>query len=770
MNVLGPVSRTPSILLCLSHLRWSHVFQRPQHLMTLATASYRVIFFEEPVYGDAVASLATSVTAEGVMIATPSLPHGLDEVAIDHVQRRLLDELLAEQQAQLAVCWFYTPMALGFAAHLRPACTVFDSMDELSAFDGASPRLKFLERRLLKQADLVFTGGRSLFKAKRELHDDVHLFPSSVDAGHFKAARTPGNAEPADQAKIPGPRVGFFGVVDERMDLGLVEGLADAKPDWHFVMLGPVAKIDPAELPRRPNLHWLGQKSYHELPAYLAHWHAGIMPFALNEATRFISPTKTPEFLAAGLPVVSTGVPDVVADWGPGGLVEIADGVAAFAAALDRVLDGSRQSWLDDVDLRLASMSWTATWSGMHALVTAAFAPAQALAAPSRAPMARYDWLIVGAGFAGSVLAERLASERGDRVLVIDKRDHIAGNAYDHLDDAGVLVHRYGPHIFHTNSQQVVDHLSRFTAWRPYEHRVLGQVDGQLVPIPINLDTVNQLYGLSLTSEELDGWFAARAESVAEIKTSEDVIVSRIGRELYEKFFQGYTRKQWGLDPSELDRSVTARVPVRTNRDDRYFTDCFQAMPRDGYTAMFATMLDHPNIDVMLGVEYGALPPSIHYDRLIWTGQVDEYFGFRFGKLPYRSLRFRHENLPVAQFQSVGTVNHPQDQAYTRVSEYKHMTGQVHPTTSITYEYPTGDGDPYYPVPRPENQALYKRYETLADATPDTVFVGRLATYRYLNMDQVVGQALATFRRIEQTMPRLGGPASRVGLAGVGPS
>ena len=364
-----------------------------------------------------------------------------------------------------------------------------------------------------------------------------------------------------------------------------------------------------------------------------------------------------------------------------------------------------------------------------------------------------FDWLVVGAGFAGAVLAERLASQRGERVLVIDRRDHVAGNAYDHLDAAGVLVHRYGPHIFHTNAEPVFAHLSRFTAWRPYEHRVLGSVDGQLVPIPINLDTVNRLYGLDLGPEELERWFAARAEPVACVRTSEDVIVSRIGRELYEKFFQGYTRKQWGLDPSELDRAVTARLPVRTDRDDRYFTDRFQAMPRDGYTRMFERMLDHPGITVRLGTDYGDLGPATRFRRLVWTGPVDEFFGFRFGKLPYRSLRFRHETLAQERFQSVGTVNYPQDRDYTRVSEYKHMTGQVHPCTSITYEYPADAGDPYYPVPRPDNQALYRRYEALADATPDTWFVGRLATYRYLNMDQVVGQALATFRRIEEQVP-----------------
>lgn len=372
----------------------------------------------------------------------------------------------------------------------------------------------------------------------------------------------------------------------------------------------------------------------------------------------------------------------------------------------------------------------------------------------SRKARQRYDWLVVGAGFAGAVLAERLASVRGDTVLVVDRRPHVAGNAYDHLDEAGVLIHRYGPHIFHTNSQAVFDHLSRFTRWRPYEHRVLGVVDGKRVPIPINLDTVNALYGLNLTSDELEAWFAARAEPVAEVRTSEDVIVGRVGRELYEKFFQGYTRKQWALDPSELDKAVTARVPVRTNRDDRYFTDTHQSMPLDGYTAMFQRMLDHPNITVMLGTDYTELGADIDARRLIWTGPVDEFFGHRYGKLPYRSLRFRHESLDQEWFQPVGTVNFPQTEDYTRISEYKHLTGQEHPRTSITYEYPTAEGDPYYPVPRPENQALYKRYEALADATPDTWFVGRLATYRYMNMDQVVGQALATFGRIDQVIPR----------------
>jgi UDP-galactopyranose mutase len=364
-----------------------------------------------------------------------------------------------------------------------------------------------------------------------------------------------------------------------------------------------------------------------------------------------------------------------------------------------------------------------------------------------------YDWLIVGAGFAGSVLAERLANERGDKVLVIDRRNHIGGNAYDRHDDAGVLIHQYGPHIFHTNSKSIFDYLSGFTAWRPYEHRVLGRVDDKLVPIPINLDTVNTLYDLNLTSDELEGWFAERAEQVPEIRTSEDVVVSKVGRELYEKFFRGYTRKQWGMDPSELDKSVTARVPTRTNRDDRYFTDEFQFMPAQGYTRMFENMLKSPNIHVMTQTDYRDIKAVIPHRRTIFTGPIDEYFGFRFGKLPYRSLRFRHETLDQEQYQTVGTVNYPMSEDYTRISEYKHLTGQVHPKTSITFEYPSAEGDPYYPIPRPENAELFKKYERLALATPDVWFVGRLATYRYYNMDQVVGQALATFRRISDALP-----------------
>ena len=372
--------------------------------------------------------------------------------------------------------------------------------------------------------------------------------------------------------------------------------------------------------------------------------------------------------------------------------------------------------------------------------------------APFKAERRRYDYLIVGAGFAGSVLAERLASQHGARVLLIDRRPHIGGNAYDEPNEAGILYHRYGPHIFHTNSEQVVEYLSQFTEWRPYEHRVLAYVREKLVPIPINRTTLNELFGLDLkTDDEAAEYLASRAEPVADIKTSEDVVINAVGRELYELFFRGYTRKQWDLDPSELDKQVTARIPTRTNTDDRYFTDAFQAMPRDGYTAMFNRILDHPLIEVRTGVDFRDVRDDVDYDHLIYTGPVDEYFDYRFGKLPYRSLKFDHQTLDQEQFQRTGTVNYPsQDVPFTRISEYKHLTGQKAPVTTITYEYPSADGDPYYPIPRPENQELFKKYEALADATDNVTFVGRLATYRYYNMDQIVGQALATFRRMDE--------------------
>ena len=741
-------------LVCFSHLRWDFVYQRPQHLLGRAARARRVFFLEEPTYGDdgpwapleeGQPRLDLSTRPEGVVVGVPRLPDGIDAREGESMQRMLVDELFVEHEIEDYVVWFYTPMAIGFARHLKPLATVYDCMDELSGFTGAPPELTVREDELFEHADLVFTGGQSLFEVKRARHSSVHLFPSSVDAEHFAQARSP-LPEPVDQATIPGPRLGFFGVIDERMDFGLLGAVARARPDWQIVVVGPaVPKFDPNDLPREENIHYLGGKEYAELPSYLAGWDVALLPFARNDATRFISPTKTPEYLAAGKPVVSTSIRDVVRPYGESSLVHIADSPDDFVSAVEAALAEPREERLRRVDEVLADMSWDRTWERMSHLIGEAVARPRA---GLRRPLRRFDWLVVGAGFAGSVLAERLAAGAGRDVLVVDRRGHVGGNAYDHFDDAGVLVHRYGPHIFHTNSARVFEYLSRFTAWRPYEHRVRACVDGKLLPMPINLDTVNELYGLDLSSEELVDFLAARAEPVERVRTSEDVVVGAVGRHLYETFFRGYTRKQWGLDPSDLDASVTARVPTRTNRDDRYFTDAFQAMPLHGYTRMFERMLDHPRIKVLLNTDVREIERLVPYGRMAYTGPVDEFFDLCYGRLPYRSLEFRHETHDEPRFQAAPVVNYPNDHEYTRVTEFKYLTGQEHPKTSVVYEYPQDEGDPYYPVPNRDNATLYKQYKELADGTPEVEFLGRLATYKYYNMDQVVAQALAVFDRL----------------------
>ena len=754
-SVPAPSGDAPPPLICFSHLRWDFVTQRPQHLMKRFAAERRVFFWEEPIGCDHPRPYLEyhPFPEDGVIALRPRVPHWWDRSATEAALRDLLDMLIATAVPVDPVLWFYTPMMLGFAGHVRAETIVYDCMDELAAFAFADPLLVEREAELIRKADVMFTGGYSLYEAKRDRHDDIHPFPSAVDVDHFAAARG-AVAEPEDQARIAGPKLGFYGVIDERIDLALIAALAAARPDWQIVMIGPVVKIDPATLPKAANIHWLGGRGYDELPAYLSGWSVALMPFAINAATRFISPTKTPEYLAAGRSVVSTPITDVVRHYGAIHGVAIADDAAGFVAAIEAALalapDGA---WRDEADRLLVATSWDRTFAGMKQAMAPA-PPVLPMAAPAIHPAGRrrhYDALVVGAGFAGSVLAERLAAGSDKRVLVIDRRPHIAGNAYDHHDAAGIMVHRYGPHIFHTNSDDIFAYLSRFTRWRPYEHRVLASVQGKLVPVPINRTTLNDLYGLDLTDEaQAAAFLAARAEP-REIRTSEDVVIAAVGRELYETFFQGYTRKQWGLDPSELDKAVTARVPTRTNTDDRYFLDKHQAMPLHGYTAMFEAMLDHPNITVETGVDFANC--DVRADYTIYTGPVDEYFGHRFGKLPYRSLEFRHETHDVEQFQPVAVVNYPApDVPFTRITEYKQLTGQTAAGTSISYEFPQAEGDPYYPIPRAENQALYRRYEALADALPDVSFVGRLATYRYYNMDQVVGQALATYRRLA---PRL---------------
>jgi UDP-galactopyranose mutase len=365
----GSVASAPT-LICFSHLRWNFVFQRPQHLLTRAARDHRVLFFEEPIFADTEAPrLEVREETVGVTVAHAVLPHGTTSSAAEAAQRRMIDRLLAEQAARPWIFWYYTPMALGFTAHLSPDVCVYDCMDELSAFRFAPAELVEREAELFSRADLVFTGGHSLYEAKRARHPDVHAFPSSIDAPHFARARQPGASDPADQAGIPHPRLGYFGVIDERLDLNLLAEVAGLRPDWQVVMIGPVVKIAEADLPRRPNIHWLGGKTYGELPGYLAGWDVGLMPFAINEATRYISPTKTPEFLAAGVPVVSTPVADVVRSYGDAGLVEIAADAATAVAKAEFLLTRPKAPWLRQVDAALAGTSWDRTWAGMTGLI-----------------------------------------------------------------------------------------------------------------------------------------------------------------------------------------------------------------------------------------------------------------------------------------------------------------------------------------------------------------------------------------------------------------
>lgn len=355
----------------------------------------------------------------------------------------------------------------------------------------------------------------------------------------------------------------------------------------------------------------------------------------------------------------------------------------------------------------------------------------------------KYDYLIVGAGFSGAVCAERLA-RAGKTVLVIDKRDHVGGNAYDKVDNYGVLIHPYGPHIFHTNSEKIFKYLGEFTKWRKYEHRVLAEVDGQLYPIPINRTTINKLYNIDLSENEVGRYFEENRVHLDRKETSEDLVLSTVGPDLCEKFFRGYTKKQWGLDLSELSASVAARIPTRTNDDDRYFNDSYQYMPIEGYTRIFEKLLSSTNIEIRLSLDFDDIGPDVMYRQMIYTGPIDSFFGCCFGRLPYRSLEFVHcHHSSLAQFQKVGTVNFPNTNEYTRISEFKHLTGQQVKGTSIVYEYPSAVGDPYYPVPRPENQALFRRYSNLAKSRENVHFVGRLAQYRYYNMDQAIAAALA---------------------------
>ena len=357
-------------LVCFSHLRWDFVYQRPQHLLSRSAKTRRVFFVEEPVFGNCSMRLVVREAEPGLHIVVPHLPDGLrSEVAINAVMKDMTRQLFLEHDINEYVFWYYTPMALSFTDHFAPIASVYDCMDELSAFKGAHSRLPLLEKELFRKVDLVFTGGQSLYEAKRNQHPAVHAFPSSIDASHFGKARNM-LSDPEDQAHISHPRLGFFGVIDERFDVELLDQIATRRPDWQFIMIGPVVKIDPAALPSHANIHYLGGKKYSELPDYLAGWDIALLLFARNESTRFISPTKTPEYLAAGKPTISTSIRDVVRPYGELKLVEIADTADEFVAAAEKLLAKTdRSEWLKRVDAFLENISWDKTWAQMSELI-----------------------------------------------------------------------------------------------------------------------------------------------------------------------------------------------------------------------------------------------------------------------------------------------------------------------------------------------------------------------------------------------------------------
>lgn len=363
----------------------------------------------------------------------------------------------------------------------------------------------------------------------------------------------------------------------------------------------------------------------------------------------------------------------------------------------------------------------------------------------------KVDFLIVGAGFAGSTLAERLASQHGKKVLLVEQRNHIGGNAYDYYNEDGILVQRYGPHIFHTNSKRVWDYLCQFTEWNDYVHRVIAMVNGKELYLPINLDTIGQIYNRRFTPESLREYFDKQKRvRLDKICNAKDVVVSQVGEELYELFFKNYTKKQWGIYPDELDPQVTNRLPVRFNRDTRYFTDKYQGIPKYGYTKMFERMLDNRNINILLNTDYRDIIGLMRFKKLIFTGPIDYFFDYIHGKLPYRSLDFKFETLSMEKYQNAAVVNYPNDYDYTRITEFKHFYLQRHHKTTICYEYPKSEGDPYYPIPKSEYQEIYQRYKDEVEKLKSVYFIGRLAQYRYINMDRVVEEALMLLEGIKE--------------------
>lgn len=351
--------------------------------------------------------------------------------------------------------------------------------------------------------------------------------------------------------------------------------------------------------------------------------------------------------------------------------------------------------------------------------------------------------VIIGAGFAGAVLAREIVENKNEDVLIVERRNHIAGNAYDFYNENDILVHKYGPHIFHTNSKEVWEWLSRFTKWHLYQHRVLSYVDGMLVPMPISIETVNQLYNLNLNSDEIEKWLLEHSIDIKFIENSKDVILSKAGEDIYNKFFKNYTFKQWGVYPDKLDKSVISRIPVRNNRDTRYFSDKYQGIPKLGYTKMFENILDHKKIHIMLNTDWNYIQNHVKYNKLFYTGMIDEFYNYKFGKLGYRSIKFEYDTFYDREFyQPVGTVNYPNDYDFTRITEYKYLTGQSINCTTIVKEYSQATGEPFYPVPNEENKKIYNMYYENAKHDKDIIFLGRLGEYKYYNMDQIVARVL----------------------------
>ncbi|NLJ89901.1 MAG: UDP-galactopyranose mutase [Clostridiales bacterium] len=357
----------------------------------------------------------------------------------------------------------------------------------------------------------------------------------------------------------------------------------------------------------------------------------------------------------------------------------------------------------------------------------------------------KFKYVVVGAGLAGLTIAERIANVLGEKVLVIEKRNHIGGNVYDSYNEDGILIHNYGPHIFHTNDKEVYEYLSKFTQWNVFWHRVLSYVDGNLVPMPISVETINKLYNLNLSTDEVEDFLAKRAVEVPEVTTSKDVAISKVGIDIYEKMFKNYTIKQWGVDPAELDTSVISRIPVRLNRDTRYFADKYQGMPTNGYTKLCENMIANKNIKVMLNTDYKEVIDDIEYEKLIYTGPTDYFYDYKYGKLAYRSINFKFETYTKESYQEAPVVNYPNDYDFTRITEFKKLTGQEHHKTTILKEFPCAEGEPYYPFPTKEHKERFAKYERDMKKEKNVVFIGRLAQYRYYNMDAVVRSVLDAF-------------------------